>query len=335
MEERLQYLFKRYLDNSCSRQEMEEFFSYVNEAQHNEELRQLIRQLYQEIKGTPLHATFVDAEGKLVLAPEQEQELATNEIAHAKRGRFPAVLMMALLLIAGAGFWFVVRVARQKENRTAMALASHTKKTTDRSEYKYLVLEDSTKVWLNAASALEFPDHFNKDKREVYLSGEAYFDVMHADKTPFIIHTGSVSTTVLGTAFNIKAYPGEDNITVAVSRGKVKVTRSNGWTTTLNSGDRLKLEDQKGITLQKVILPADVAAWQQGNIVYDDETLKDIIADMERVYNISVELPDPSVHDLKISTAFKKEIGAEQALQVLCKLIDMQLKKSGNNYSIQ
>jgi ferric-dicitrate binding protein FerR (iron transport regulator) len=54
---------------------------------------------------------------------------------------------------------------------------------------------------------LEFPDEFKGKTREVYLSGEAYFDVKHADKVPFIIHTGNVSTTVLGTAFNIKAYP--------------------------------------------------------------------------------------------------------------------------------
>ncbi len=60
-------------------------------------------------------------------------------------------------------------------------------------------------MWLNAESTLEFPENFNKTKREVYLKGEAYFDVKHADKIPFIIYTGEVTTEVLGTAFNIQS----------------------------------------------------------------------------------------------------------------------------------
>ncbi|HEX2627392.1 MAG TPA: DUF4974 domain-containing protein, partial [Chitinophagaceae bacterium] len=91
----------------------------------------------------------------------------------------------------------------------------------------------------------------------------------------------------------------------------------------------------KSIAFEKSITPADVAAWQHGNIVYDDETLEHIIADMERVYNISVSLPDTLLREVKISTSFRKEIGAEQALHVLCKLIDTKLKKNGNNYIME
>jgi transmembrane sensor len=332
MEERLQYLFKRYFDNSCSRQELEEFFTYINEAKHDESLRQLIKKLYQEIKGTPLHANFVDSEGHLVLSPEDEKE--EDVIINAKRRRTLSPVIIAIaLLIAGGSTWLLFQHGKAKSNMPMVE--SHTKKTTDRSEYKYIVLGDSTKVWLNAASSLEFPDHFNSNKREVFLDGEAYFDVMHADKIPFVIHTGAVSTTVLGTAFNIKAYPNERSVTVSVSRGKVRVSRGNGWSTTLTKGQQVKLEEDKGITSEKPIAPTDVAAWQHGNIVYDDETIEHIIADMERVYNISVSLPDTMLREVRISTSFKKEIGAEQALHVLCKLTDTKLKRSGNNYIIQ
>lgn len=332
MEERLQYLFKRYFDNSCSRQELEEFFAYISQAKHDEPLRQLIKKLYQEIKGTPMHANFVDSEGNLVLSPEEEQEERIILNNKRRRGVSPVIMAIALL-IAGGSTWLLFQHGKEKANSTT--IASRTKKTTDRSEYKYIVLEDSTKVWLNAASSLEFPDHFNSNKREVYLNGEAYFDVMHADKIPFIIHTGTVSTTVLGTAFNIKAYPGEHSITVSVSRGKVQVSRNDGWTTTLTKGQQVKLEEDKYIASEKSIAPTDVAAWQHGNIVYDDETFEHIIADMERVYNISVSLPDTMLREVKISTSFRKEIGAEQALHVLCKLTDTKLERSGNNYIIQ
>ena len=158
---------------------------------------------------------------------------------------------------------------------------------------------------------------------------------MHADKIPFIIHTGNISTTVLGTAFNIKAYPTEHSITVSVSRGKVQVSRNDGWSTTLVKGQQVKVEEDKHIASERSIAPADVAAWQHGNIVYDDETFEHIIADMERVYNISVSLPDTLLREVKIYTSFRKEIGAEQALHVLCKLPDPKLKRSGNKYIIE
>jgi transmembrane sensor len=236
-----------------------------------------------------------------------------------------------VIVMAGA-IWFI----REKTLHTGSQNAfSVTKKSTDRSESKFLLLEDSTQVWLNAASSIEYPDQFNATKREVFLTGEAFFDVMHADKIPFIIHTGDVSTTVLGTAFNIKAYPGSKNITVSVSRGKVQVSRKDGWTTTLTVGQQVKLEEEKKNVHEKSIPTSDVAAWQQGTIVYDDETLEDIIADLQRVYNVSISIEDPALHSQKISTSFKKEIGIEQALHVLCRLTETELKIGKGSYVLR
>jgi ferric-dicitrate binding protein FerR (iron transport regulator) len=93
-------------------------------------------------------------------------------------------------------------------------------------------------VWLNAASSLEFPDKFSGSKREVYLTGEAFFDVKHSDKSPFLIHTKNITTTVVGTAFNIKAYVNQKVIIVSVSRGKVKVSRDDQLIATLTKGSR-------------------------------------------------------------------------------------------------
>ena len=75
-----------------------------------------------------------------------------------------------------------------------------------------------------------------------------------------------------------------------------------------------------------------MAAWQRGTLVYDDESLSDIISDLKRVYNVEISLDNRSLHDLKISTSFKKEIGIDQALQVLCKLTDTELKQNGTEY---
>jgi len=333
MEERLRYLFKRYIGNSCSKKELEEFFSYIHRSEHELQFRQLIKKVYNELKEDASFSTYVDENGRLVLTDPQ---YVSSPLAEKKRKR-PALLsrlLVAASIVVVAGTIWIIKEKRLPEKEQA-SVSSLTKKATDRSESMFLLLEDSTKVWLNAASSLEFPDQFGKNKREVFLSGEAFFDVKHADKIPFIIHTGNVSTTVLGTAFNIKAYPGQKNITVSVSRGKVRVSNEDGWETILIKGQQVRVGENKNELAEKNIPVAEVAAWQQGDIVFDDELLADIVADMQRIYNASIQLNDPSLLGLKISTSFRKEIGLEQALQVLCRLTDSELKLVNGVYLIQ
>ncbi|WP_431216929.1 FecR family protein [Puia sp. P3] len=167
------------------------------------------------------------------------------------------------------------------------------------------------------------------------LSGEAYFDVRHSERSPFVIHTGKLSTTVLGTSFNIKAYPDRQHIVVSVSTGKVKVSYDNVVLTTLVRGQQVKVNSRLNTVEEKKIAPAEVAAWQQGNMSYDDEELGDIVADLERLYNVKIRIDNGAIRALKISTSFRREIGIEQALQVLCRLTDATLRQSEGWYIIQ
>ncbi len=331
MQERLQYLFEQYFENRCTRKELEEFFSYIRKAEHDQQLRQLIRNVYNSIQKDFSSLTCVDENGKLILnEPDWLKQPAS--VGHFKKIHSSlAIAASAAVIICTV--WLTLRTPSSQKKETNISVV--TKKTTDRAESKFLLLEDSTQVWLNAASSLEFPDEFNSKTREVYLSGEAYFDVKHADKIPFIIHTGNISTTVLGTAFNIKAYPGQKNIIVSVSRGKVKVSRENRLVTTLVNGQQAKIEDKGQGIIERVIPANDIAAWQQGSIVFDDESFEDIIADMERIYSTSINLQNNSIRRLNISTSFKKEIGAEQALQILCKLTDTGLSLKDGIYTIK
>jgi transmembrane sensor len=331
MEVRLQYLFKRYLDNTCSRNELEEFFTYVHQAEHDEELRQLIKKVYNELKNSGAATTHVDENGRLVLT-EPEWLTQKEPAPQPKQTTVPTRYMVAALILLVAGAVLIINRTNRQEKNSAVAL---TKKATNRSESKFLLLEDSTQVWLNAASSLDFPDQFDGKKREVYLSGEAFFDVKHAEKIPFIIHTGAVATTVLGTAFNIKAYPGQKSIIISVSRGKVKVKRHDGWETILTKGQQIRLNENGQEATEKNIATETIAGWQQGNIAYDDEPLKDIIADMERIYNVTIHMSDKWLGNQHISTSFRREIGVEQALQVLCKLTDTELTKKDGEYIIQ
>lgn len=336
MESRLQYLFRRYLDNTCTQDELEEFLGFVQKSEHDESLRQLIRGMYDELKDDGITVPHVDEHGRLVLGnTANEPQPGSIPESSIKRKRRISTMSFATVLAVVIIGTVIITTQLNKRSKEERTLAVLTKKSTNRSESKFILLEDSTQVWLNAATSLDFPDRFNAKKREVYLAGEAFFDVKHADKVPFVIHIGDMSVTVLGTAFNIKAYPGQKNITVAVSRGKVKVTGKDGWEMTLVKGQQVKVNDHSNATAEKNVTDDLIAGWQQGNIYYDDEPFKDIISDMERVYNVSVRIENPLVADQEISTSFKKEIGIEQALQVLCRLTDTELRKTTQGYIIK
>jgi transmembrane sensor len=333
MEERLKYLFQRYLDNACTRSEFDEFLWYVSNSANNDTVRELIKKVYEDSGQDASSQTFVDESGNLVLT---QPEWFTQEERVTVKGRkkwMGAMAVAACLVIAMGFIWYMQPAAG--EGVTTTAQSELARKSTERSEYKYLLLPDSTQVWLNAESKLEYAQQFTGNKRMVYLSGEAYFDVKHADKIPFVIMTGKVSTTVLGTAFNIKAYPGRKDVIVSVSRGKVKVDFNDLEVATLTKGQQVKVSNTDSRIVEKKQALNEAASWQQGNLAYDDENMENIIADLERMYDVRIRIDNIAIRQLRVTTSFKREIGVEQALQVLCELTDTQLKQGDGQYTIQ
>lgn len=333
MEERIKYLFRQYLENTCSRKEYEEFFSLIKESANNNELRELIKKAYDEAGHTPSTLTYVDEGGNLVLTEPEWLSNTTAEQPVRKRRQFISIAAACILIMAGI-VWVTERLGQNNADNSAHK--SYIKKITQRSEYKYLLLPDSTQVWLNAASTLEYPKYNDTGLREVFLIGEAYFDVKHSDKQPFVIRTNKVVTVrVMGTAFNIKAYTDRDNVLVSVSRGEVRVDYNDKEVAILTEGEQVKVSNTDSMIVEKKAAISGPVPWQQGSAVYDDEELNDIIADLERIYDVKIKIEKESVRRVKISTSFKSEIGIEQALLVLCRLTDTELKVKNGAFIIQ
>jgi len=325
MEERLNYLFLQYLNNRSSEKELEEFFEYITKTKTDNDLRVLIRKVYDEIKKTHPSLTYVDGSGNLVFN-ESEHMDSNSFVTRPQKKKLLMVLPIVFLVLLTAGAFWIFNGTGAKEP-TIATVQSLTKKFTERKEQRYLLLPDSTQVWLNAASSLEFPDKFKGNKREVYLTGEAYFDVKHEDNFPFLIHTKNVTTTVVGTAFNIKAYPNQKVIIVSVSRGKVKVSRNDQLIATLTKGQQVKVDKAKNedtITAKEVAIEK-ISGWQQGDLIYDDIAFEDIVKDLQNVFNVEIKIENPSIGQLGITTSFNRDIGAQKAVAILCRFTNRQL----------
>lgn len=311
-------------------EELDEFFHCIRRSDQDESLRQILQETYESILTSS--ESYVDISGDLVIRGISNP--FGQSTPKPKKRKHPALaIMVCSLMVISLGT--VVFKNYQENKKPEQRLAAMKKTSTERAEYKYILLPDSTQVWLNAGSTLDYPEHFGEVTREVMLTGEAYFDVKHAAEHPFTIHTGEIQTTVLGTAFNINAYADRSDIQVSVSRGKVKVSRGNQLIAVLIKGQAVKVNQTGDAGPQKVLTVNSVAAWQQGNMVYDDETLGDIIADLQRVYNVNIQVKNNKMLALRISTSFRRELGISHALEILCKLTDTQLFEQNGTYIIQ
>jgi transmembrane sensor len=206
--------------------------------------------------------------------------------------------------------------------------------STARSGQYEVVLPDGSHVWLNAASTIRFPASFTGKERSVELLGEAWFDVQHADKIPFVIHSGNLTTSVMGTAFDIKAYPGEQSMTVAVQRGRVKVQSGNRLLATLEKGRQVKVMASAS-SIQSSIDTAIIAGWKKGNLYYKDERLADIVADLQRVFNASIQINRASLKEEITTVSFNKNTGLTKALAIICRITDARFSENNGTYIIE
>lgn len=193
-----------------------------------------------------------------------------------------------------------------------------------------VILEDSTCVWVNAESELRYPSHFGEGERIVELKGEAYFKVHPDARRPFIVRTEQVETRVLGTEFNMQAYPEQpQNVTLVEGRVKVKaaageVVLKPGENAAL-SGDGLKVE---------TVDVLKYTSWKNGYFYYDDVCLEEILEELGRWYDFTVRYEDESLKALR----FKFWAGRYEPLeQVLAHLNEMHravLTRAGSCISV-
>ena len=155
-------------------------------------------------------------------------------------------------------------------------------------EYR-IELEDGTKVWINSASRLRYPVVFSGNIREVYLEGEAYFEVQREGDRPFIVHSGEQKVTVLGTSFGISCYASEANDYTTLVSGKVKVDFERGKQSfVLEPGMQVAYNKESGVAMERKVDVAEFVAWKDGKYIFKQKRLEDILSTLSRWYDFEV-----------------------------------------------
>lgn len=179
----------------------------------------------------------------------------------------------------------LVLLNRKNENN---AISQHTdqqwnKLTVPNGRKSMMKLPDGSTIVLNGGSTLEYPKVFSDTIRELKLSGEAYFSVTHDAHRPFVVHTGQLDTRVLGTEFNVSAYRPEENVVVALVRGKVKVSADHK-SDILTPGLKVHYDAQNGELTKSDFDPREQLAWKENRLVFKNADFQTVAEAIEHAY---------------------------------------------------
>lgn len=195
------------------------------------------------------------------------------------------------------------------------------------SEYA-IVLSDGTKVKMNADSHIDFPVQFG-NMREVTLEGEAMFEVTHDETRPFIVKAHDHAIYVLGTTFNISAYPGEE-VSVTLIEGKLKVTAS--------SGEYYLLPGEHYSSAQSKVVQADTefyTSWTGGVMEFDAMPFPLLIARLSRCYNVDIQIASKELETMKFTGVIFRNKPLDFALDIIHRVSDVQFEKKGKTILVK
>ena len=273
-------LIASYLSGNISDEEKEVLFSWVNENEANKTEFEEMQELWELT--TPKETIF-EADKSIAWSNIEKQiasqDTSTTKIVHPSFVKQLLRIAAIFLLLAGSTYWWI------NNNNTNRHL---TEVRTGAKEEKELTLPDGSKIWMNENSTLMYAAEF--EKREIIFAGEAFFDVAHLKEKPFVIKSGEAQVTVLGTAFNVRAYPKEDIIEVTVERGKVAFSIPGGTTSAqiLTPEEYGVLDKEEGLITKAKIVSPNATAWKTERLVFKDTPIFEVKKSLERYYGISL-----------------------------------------------
>lgn len=230
-----------------------------------------------------------------------------------KRYRTIAAAAVACLIIVGLLF-----ISREfPENQlTETAEPAMLISRNESGQKSRITLPDGSVAWLNSESVLEYPEKFG-NIRALKLRGEAFFDVAKDSLKPFVVKSGPVVTTALGTSFNVQSFEGDNTIRVSLLTGKVKVSLEDTHTYFLDPGYEIKYDRKSRATATNTFHAEHVIGWKDGILVFEKDSLAGALRKLERWYAVTIKTSGGPPPDFVITGKFEKNESLENVLESL------------------
>lgn len=353
-------LIEKFNLGSISREELLYMVSYFKENDPNNELLQVYQEAWEASLSETSEYNFSQAYSNILTNIKAD----TTRIKQLKKDRnidFKLIWKYAaVFIIAFSASWFVHNLV--KTDRKVQFLNAYQSITVPYGSKSRIELPDGSKVVLNSGSKLKYITGLGDKNRSVFLEGEAFFEVRKDKDHPFYVNVAGLKIKVLGTSFNVKAYPEEKMVETTLVTGKVELFKLDRHEhekliATLNptqkavyekeneslsyqnsEPEKQRNQDKSRVSVPHVQIEKNVdtersTAWKDNKFVFDNERFEDVMKRIERWFNVDIEFEFNEIKEARISGKFDKET-VEQAMKALTIATPFHYKIEKNKLTI-
>lgn len=310
----------RYFDNSIDEDELLMLENWLDKSYKNRQALHAADRIFKASQGSTKETLIDD------LHLEEDWDKVYNRINQAspeeakprilhfrklrKRHQYfsSALKVAALILVAFTSVFFTLQYAPQSTEYSSESVLNEI--STQAGERASIELGDGSRVMMNAASKIIFPETFSASKRNIDLEGQAFFDVKSDRSRPFYIHTNHTVVEVIGTSFDVRSYENTDNIVVVVREGTVELSQEDDPDNTLivNEGYKGTVTKSNGRLALDLIKDSETHfGWLDGRLIFKETPIVEVFKDLERWYDISIKYNHESekIMDARFSADLK------------------------------
>lgn len=283
----IEELITGYLSGNTNKEDTERLVAWIKESPDNLRYYQRLKNIWQVS-----HPAFGADTIQVASANEKMMSRITPvkwyESRFIRYWQYAAAILL-LPLVVFSSYLFI------SNQRTEYSQVAYQEVFAPYGTHSRVNLPDGSLVWLNAGSSLKYPTVFDWDKRQVELSGEAYFEVESDPEHPFIVQTDGVEVSAVGTAFNVEAYRNDSIVAVTMAIGKVNVSLGKQRVFSLVSGERMGYNVNTSSCRIEQIDPYKWYAWKDGALVFRNDPLEYVFKKIGQTFNVDIVLKDTAI----------------------------------------
>jgi len=341
MQVEIENLILRYLSGETPDLETQQMQQWL---QANQENRQLFAQYKKLWLGSKVLASY-DADKLKQDRKKVDMKIRNSELQQSldRANRWVKRLAYAASVILLLGLAAVLSVLHRDTPVQQTRLLAGGEVAVPYGSKSLITLPDGSKVWVNAGSKISYPADFGSTSRNVYLTGEAYFDVAKMEELPFFVNTDIIKIKVYGTAFNVKAYPEENMVETTLDHGAISIVRNDAPDREINVEPNQKITFRQNVQQSQSSAPTTAAniaetastikplekldvqvikntepitAWKDNRLVFDQEPLWSLAKQLERRYNVQIHFNNEKIKAIRYTAAIK-EMPIDQVLEAI------------------
>lgn len=299
-------LIIKCLQNTLSKEETEIFFLWINSSEANKKLFFEVKAIYDAGISDNRQMNIEKSWQRLL---DKKQKQSRHYGLWKRLASYAAVAVFAICITS------IVFIFRKDETET---VASTRYIGGDGLEADMVILQDGTRVSLGAKTTFYYEPDYGRSQRNVYLEGEAYFEVENQKDKPFVVHVNGLKVEALGTAFNVMAYPGDSLFTTTLLEGSVQLSIEDiSCQTVLKPDQQLVYNRNKQDIQVNQVVAKDYIAWTTGYYYFYEQTLESILHRLSYVYGITFDIRSEKLNNTLFTGTFYRGQSAKDLMEII------------------